>query len=208
MTTVHHHHMLLGRLGRSSTKAGWCWTAPVWERDTEKYSAPPEVSAEWVHQHTLLVQMHQLTTTLFPNTDRCNDNTVKKSFRIGETWMKTDLSGHRVQCLCLGNGRGEWKCDRESGAHSKYLLKTFNKTQHLGIYKHCIDAFQPGLVGYRRGYCGIRPWAIQVSIQQRGNMPHRFWELLPRRTALDPDSGQQTDAVHLSGQWSQLSGVG
>ncbi|KAM9765989.1 fibronectin 1b isoform 1-T1 [Menidia menidia] len=44
--------------------------------------------------------------------NRCNDQEMKKSYRIGDSWKKTDKNGQPVQCLCLGNGRGEWRCER------------------------------------------------------------------------------------------------
>lgn len=43
---------------------------------------------------------------------------------------------------------------------------------------------------------------------QPGYMPHRLWSHLLRRAALVQKSGQKADALYLSGQWSQLSGVG
>lgn len=50
--------------------------------------------------------------------DRCNDQDMKKSYRIGETWTKLDAQGRTQQCLCTGNGRGEWKCESHSSAQS------------------------------------------------------------------------------------------
>lgn len=40
------------------------------------------------------------------------------------------------------------------------------------------------------------------------NLSHRLWSLLLRWTALDQKPGQQTDALYLFGQWSQLSRMG
>lgn len=53
----------------------------------------------------------------FSSADRCNDQDTRTSYRIGETWSKIDSSGHTLQCLCTGNGRGEWKCDRHAASH-------------------------------------------------------------------------------------------
>lgn len=50
--------------------------------------------------------------------DRCNDQDTRTSYRIGETWTKTDSNGNFLQCLCTGNGRGEWKCDRHAASHA------------------------------------------------------------------------------------------
>ena len=43
MTTRRGHPMLLGRPGRSRIRAGWWWTAPVWEREVDASHAPREV---------------------------------------------------------------------------------------------------------------------------------------------------------------------
>ncbi|KAG7255427.1 hypothetical protein CRUP_013514 [Coryphaenoides rupestris] len=43
------------------------------------------------------------------------------SYRIGDTWTKTDTRGNLLQCLCTGNGRGEWKCERHASLHTSGL---------------------------------------------------------------------------------------
>lgn len=48
------------------------------------------------------------------NTDRCNDQDTRTSYRIGDTWSKKDNRGNLLQCICTGNGRGEWKCERHA----------------------------------------------------------------------------------------------
>lgn len=58
--------------------------------------------------------------------DRCNDQDIHMSYRIGDTWTKTDAHGHVLQCLCTGNGRGEWKCERHASLHTTGLGKILN----------------------------------------------------------------------------------
>lgn len=56
--------------------------------------------------------------------DRCNDQDTLSSYRIGDTWSKSDSQGHLLQCLCTGNGRGEWKCERHASLHTTGLGET------------------------------------------------------------------------------------
>ena len=58
--------------------------------------------------------------------DRCNDQDTRSSYRIGDTWSKTDARGNVLQCLCTGNGRGEWKCERHASLHTTGLGETFD----------------------------------------------------------------------------------
>lgn len=60
----------------------------------------------------------------FSPTDRCNDQDTLSSYRIGDTWSKSDSQGHLLQCLCTGNGRGEWKCERHASLHTTGLGET------------------------------------------------------------------------------------
>lgn len=61
-------------------------------------------------------------------TDRCNDQDTRMSYRIGDTWTKTDAQGHILQCLCTGNGRGEWKCERHASLHTTGLGRIWTIT--------------------------------------------------------------------------------
>lgn len=62
--------------------------------------------------------MHKYMMPDFFILDRCNDQDIRTSYRIGETWNKQDSSGNNLHCLCTGNGRGEHKCERHSPSHS------------------------------------------------------------------------------------------
>lgn len=53
-----------------------------------------------------------------PPADRCNDHDTKTSYRIGDNWSKKDNRGNLLQCVCTGNGRGEWKCERHTALHT------------------------------------------------------------------------------------------
>lgn len=66
------------------------------------------------------------------------------------------------------------------------------------------------LVVNRLKYCRPRPTPTSATAwtSNRGNLPHRLRGHLLQWRKLDQKPGQQTDAVYLSGQWSQLSGVG
>lgn len=39
----------------------------------------------------------------------CHDNGV--NYRIGEQWDRQAENGHLMSCTCLGNGKGEFKCE-------------------------------------------------------------------------------------------------
>ncbi|CAB1346900.1 unnamed protein product [Coregonus sp. 'balchen'] len=97
--------------------------------------------------------------------ERCYDNTAGTSYVVGETWekpyqgwmivdctclgegsgritctsrntwSKTDARGHMLQCLCTGNGRGEWKCERHASLH----------TTGLGTGSRVITNIQPAV---------------------------------------------------------------
>lgn len=39
----------------------------------------------------------------------CHDN--GNNYRIGEKWDRHAENGHMMSCTCLGNGKGEFKCE-------------------------------------------------------------------------------------------------
>lgn len=84
-------------------------------------------------------------------TDRCNDQDTRTSYRIGDTWSKTDARGQVLQCLCNGNGRGEWKCERHASLH----------TTSLG--NHLIDALLKGTVYLKLTFLTFFTHTIKMS---------------------------------------------
>lgn len=118
MTTQLEHLMLWVRHGRSPIRDGWWWTARVWEREVVASRAPPEVSSRANIYMNKMKHYHLIHKSLL---DRCNDQDTLASYRIGDTWTKTDSQGHLLQCLCTGNGRGEWKCERHASLYTTGL---------------------------------------------------------------------------------------
>lgn len=60
------------------------------------------------HKH-----IHNLSTIhlllFYPPLEWCHDN--GKNYRVGEKWDRSAENGHLMSCTCLGNGKGEFKCE-------------------------------------------------------------------------------------------------
>lgn len=150
--------------------------------------------------------------------DRCNDQDTRRSYRIGDSWKKKDSSGYTVQCQCLGNGRGEWKCERHNAGRSEaqnleffwnftfVLLWSSRRHSPDCHYSFCFVYFV--IYRHRCCRCNPRPFWAAARAHSRGDVSHRLWNHLQWWTALVQKPGQQADDLHLSGQRSQLSGVG
>lgn len=44
-----------------------------------------------------------------PLLEWCHDNGY--NYRVGEKWDRQGENGHMMSCTCLGNGKGEFKCE-------------------------------------------------------------------------------------------------
>lgn len=76
---------------------------------------------KWAAVPTFLWMKRSIVTSSKSLLDRCNDQDTLTSYRIGDTWSKADSQGHLLQCLCTGNGRGEWKCERHASLYTTGL---------------------------------------------------------------------------------------
>jgi syndecan 4 len=102
-------------------------------------------ASTYIHPHVNANTLkHTLIIPFLISLDRCNDQDTKTSYRIGDTWTKTDANRHQLQCLCTGNGRGEWKCERHSATTGESALLCFTHIlckilqDYRCVLRHCI----------------------------------------------------------------------
>lgn len=62
-----------------------------------------------LEHHLELVHCTNVDVFVFPMSEWCHDNGF--NYRIGEKWDRKAENGHMMSCTCLGNGKGEFKCE-------------------------------------------------------------------------------------------------
>lgn len=62
-----------------------------------------------VHSLPLCIISSSLSLLPLPSSEWCHDG--GNNYPIGEKWDRRGENGHMMSCTCLGNGKGEFKCE-------------------------------------------------------------------------------------------------
>lgn len=100
-----------GCLRRASSCGAGAWAWAVATSDVIHLVSFWDICFPGAHKHIwnykILFQMVSLL--LCPSLEWCHDN--GNNYRIGEKWERHAENGHLMSCTCLGNGKGEFKCE-------------------------------------------------------------------------------------------------
>lgn len=163
----------------------------------------------FLHFHMMGIKMFVCLFVCVNQIDRCNDQDTRRSYRIGDTWTKVDSSGYPLQCQCLGNARGEWKCERHNAGRSETPASSAPPNTQSFILMP--PAFTSSALTPLRRHGGRRgdPHAVSPATRglRRWDVPNGRRSDLQRRTALVQAPGQPAHDLHLRGQRDQLPGL-
>lgn len=113
---------------------------------TNKLNIPLNINNHSTKRAFAMPDLIYIFDHLLSAIDRCNDQDSKTSYRIGDTWTKKDNRGNLLQCICTGNGRGEWKCERHTSmqtvSRGEALPKVSSKEQSISkvlLQIHLLD---------------------------------------------------------------------
>lgn len=67
-----------------------------------------------------------------PPPEWCHDN--GNNYRIGEKWDRRAENGHMMSCTCLGNGKGEFKCEPRKYTHQTRKHELCKQTPAPGAH--------------------------------------------------------------------------
>lgn len=105
----------------------------IGQRDHDLQLALPPLPETWLWKsgdisqcsHCLVLNMPITPFPLIPPPPEwCHDNGV--NYKIGEKWDRQGENGQMMSCTCLGNGKGEFKCDPRT--LPQIIFRTFLST--------------------------------------------------------------------------------